>query len=280
MVDEQVRERPVAVANPVGVTAFLMIAFGVSWAWLLCAVVWLGFSVVNPIVQLPMGMAPAMAAVVVRRWVTGEGFADSGSALRFRENRRWFAAAWLGPVGLTAASFAVAVAAGVWHVDWGVPALGLLPVLLIAVIVLMPIYWGEEFGWTSYLRPRLFPGRPLASVVATGLIWAVWHFPLAFVGYVHFGNTAVGLAIWTVSFLGQEVILAWLYLRSGSIWTASLAHAGNNMVLSLLIGELMAERVGDTMVTALLGAPIAAVAVWLVATGRLGRAAAAAESTR
>ncbi|MBP2336524.1 hypothetical protein [Saccharothrix coeruleofusca] len=29
--------------------------------------------------------------------------------------------------------------------------------VLLAVPVLTPVYWGEEFGWTGYLRQRLLP---------------------------------------------------------------------------------------------------------------------------
>ncbi|GAB4585726.1 type II CAAX endopeptidase family protein [Nocardia sp. IFM 10818] len=261
-----------------GVAVFLLLAFGISWLWLLFAVVWLGFSVINPIVQLPMAVAPAVAALVVRRWVTREGFADAGLAPRFRE-LRWYLIAWLGPLVLAVASIAVAVLIRLWwpdsswlDSDFGIPITGLTPILLTAVIVLTPLYFGEEFGWTGYLRPRLFPGRPLASVTATGLIWASWHYPLAFIGYVHFGDVFAGLAVWTVSFLSQEIILTWLYLRSRTIWVPSLAHAGNNLVLSLLVGDLLAEPLGDTLVTLLLAVPLGAVAGWIVCTGRLSTA--------
>ncbi|WP_051178504.1 CPBP family intramembrane glutamic endopeptidase [Nocardia concava] len=264
------------VANPRGVGAFLLIAFGASWLWQLFAVVGLGLSIINPVVQLPMGVAPAVAAVIVRRWVTREGFADAGLALRLRANKRWYLAAWLGPLGLAAATVALAVVTGLWWPDSGAPGSDTgaslaveVPLLLGLVVVLMPIYWGEEFGWTGYLRPRLFPGNPLKSVLATGLIWAIWHYPLAFVGYINFTNVALGLAIWTVSFLFQETILTWLYQRSRSIWTASLAHAGNNMVLSLLAGQLLAAKLGDMVLTAIVAVPLGVVAAWRVLTGRL-----------
>ncbi|MET7762767.1 hypothetical protein ABZS71_12270 [Streptomyces sp. NPDC005393] len=42
----------------------------------------------------------------------------------------------------------------------------------------------QRAGWTSYLRPRLFGGRMVPSVVITGVIWASWHYPLAFIGYI------------------------------------------------------------------------------------------------
>ena len=62
-----------------GLTAFLLISFGVAWGWEAVAHLLLGWSLVNPLVQVPAAFAPAAAALVVRRWVTREGFADAGS---------------------------------------------------------------------------------------------------------------------------------------------------------------------------------------------------------
>jgi hypothetical protein len=56
-----------------GLTAFLLISFGVAWGWEAVAHLLLGWSLVNPLVQVPAGFAPAAAALVVRRWVTREG---------------------------------------------------------------------------------------------------------------------------------------------------------------------------------------------------------------
>ncbi|WP_431772547.1 CPBP family glutamic-type intramembrane protease [Streptomyces cucumeris] len=92
--------------------------------------------------------------------------------------------------------------------------------------------------------------------------------PLAFIGYVHFSDVALGLVVWTVMFLCQEVVLAWLYLRSGTVWVASLAHAGNNMVLFLLTGQLLTADDGrgpahGALVTSMLPTiPVAALALW------------------
>ncbi|MEV5711331.1 CPBP family intramembrane glutamic endopeptidase [Actinoallomurus sp. NPDC052274] len=259
-----------------GVVAFLLMTFGVTWAYLFTARFALGLSVLNPVVQLPMGFAPAVAAVITRRWITREGFADAG----LRLGRSWFAylAAWLGPPVFVVAALAVAAVAGVWHpglspmneVVSGLPGWSAPLLLMVVVVVLTPLYWGEEFGWTSYLRPRLFPDRPMASVVTTGLIWAVWHYPLAFIGYIQFGHVALGLAVWTVAFVFQEVLLAWLWTRSGSVWPPSLAHAGNNMVLSLLTGQFLGHSgLGDTAITLIMYVPVIALGAWILLTGRL-----------
>jgi CAAX protease family protein len=260
-----------------GLATYLLISFGVTWTVEIVARL-LGFSLANALVQLAsLGwIAPAAAAIIVRRWVTREGFADAGLSLRIPTAWRHYLAAWLGPLAFTAAAVGLAALLGLWRptpaplnqVIPGLPWWGFLAVLMLVVPLLAPLYWGEEFGWTSYLRLRIFPGRPLAATLATGLIWALWHYPLPFLGYLEFANVALGLLIWTVSFLCQEIILTWLRLRSGSIWTTSVAHAGNNMTLSFLTGLLLGEKTSATTLTAIGAAPIAAVAAWILFSGR------------
>jgi uncharacterized protein len=248
-----------------GIVAFLLIAFGIAWGGMFGARL-LGLSLVNPLVQLPFGFAPAIAAVVVRRWVTREGFGDAGLALKLRSLWRYYLAAWLGPLVLVVVTAGLAALTGVWrpglapvetHIA-GLPVWAFVLVLMLVLPLLAPLYWGEEFGWTSYLRIRLFPGRPALATVTTGLIWATWHYPLAFLGYIEFRNVVVGLLVWTGSFLCQETMLSWLRVHSGSIWPVSLAHAGNNMVLSLLSGALLSTytRAGVTTSTFLAGAAV------------------------
>ncbi|MBL1100309.1 CPBP family intramembrane metalloprotease [Streptomyces sp. 205] len=255
---------------------FLVLSFAGTWLWLLIGHTLLGLSALNLLLQLPGFCIPGLAAVIVRRWVTREGFADAGLALRLRSAWAYYLVAWLGPLALAAVTMGCAVVLGLWHPDLssldelspGMPGWVAVIALMLVLPLLTPVYWGEEFGWTSYLRPRLFGGRLLPSIVATGLIWACWHFPLAFIGYVDFSNVVLGLAVWTVCFLCQEVVLAWLYLRSGTVWVASLAHAGNNMVLFLLTGQLLTADDGHgpahgAMVTTLLPTiPVAVLALW------------------
>jgi membrane protease YdiL (CAAX protease family) len=262
-----------------GVPVFLLLAFGIAWTGMIGAPL-LGLSIVNPLVQLPFAFAPAIAALVVRRWVTGEGFRDAGLSLQLCRSWRSYLVAWWGPLGLVAATVGLAAALGWWEpttapldgVVPGLPGWAFVAVLILVVPVLAPVYWGEEFSWTGYLRMRLFPGRPLAAALATGLIWAVWHYPLAFVGYIDFESVPLGLTIWTGWFLSQQVLLSWLHIRSGSIWPTSLAHAGNNMILALVVGELLGpSELDDTALTLLMAVPTAAAALWVVATGRLYR---------
>jgi len=263
-----------------GVTVFLLISFAGTWLWLLFARAGLGLSALHPLLQLPGFCMPGIAAVVVRRWITNEGFADAGLKLHLKTAWRYYGVAWLGPPLIAAATLTLAAALGLWTPDLSGP--GGLPGtkelvtflgLMMVALILTPLYSGEEFGWTSYLRPRLFGGRPVPSTIATGLIWTAWHFPLAVIGYVEFTNLAIGLAVWALSFQLQEIILMWLYQRSGSVWVASLAHAGNNMVLFLILGETLDGRRGLGTVTPMLLtlAPMAVICLLLLGTRRLTR---------
>ncbi|GAB3149910.1 CPBP family intramembrane metalloprotease [Micromonospora sonneratiae] len=265
-----------------GLSVFLAISFGGAWSYLLLARLVFDWSLVNALVQLPFAFAPAIAAVVVRRWVTREGFGDAGLALRLKRSWPFYLLAWLGPLLLVALTIGLAGALGLWDRDLsaldelvpGLPGWVALVALMAGVLLLTPFYWGEEFGWTSYLRLRIFVDRPLLSVTVTGLIWAVWHYPLAFLGYIEFDNVPLGLLVWTVSFLCQEMILAWLRLRSDSIWVPSLAHAGNNMVLAMLTGMLLAGgKVDEIGLILLPTVPMAAICLWLLVTGKLTRQA-------
>ncbi|NJC74150.1 CPBP family intramembrane metalloprotease [Planosporangium thailandense] len=255
-----------------GVIAFLLITFLSSWPWWFIEHLGFGWSLVNPLAQLPTAFSPAVAAIVVRRWITREGFKDAGLALRLRATWRWYLAAWLGPIAITVATLAVAAALGLWQVD--LAPLGSLPVALpIVTLILTPAYWGEEFGWTGYLRSHLYRDRPLTAAVVVGLLWAVWHYPLAFLGYIEFRHPLPGLVVWTGSFVLQQVALTWLYLRSGTVWVAALAHSGNNMVIGFVTGLLLIDhgRLDDVTTMLLTAVPLGGACIAIVRRGRRSR---------
>ncbi|MEO3927643.1 type II CAAX endopeptidase family protein [Micromonosporaceae bacterium B7E4] len=261
-----------------GVLCYLLIAFGLAWAAVFLAHAVLGWSMADPVTQLtvglPMAFGPAIAAVVVRRWVTREGFADAGLAPRLRAAKRYYLIAWVGPVLVLAVTVGLATALGLYE-----PALADLPgpatlLVLVAPVVLTPLFWGEEFGWRSYLQQRV--GRsPARAALITGLVWAAWHYPLVFTDYAGYASPLLGIVTWTLLIVAQAVILAWLFLRSGSVWVACLAHAGNNMVIGTLSAVLLVDAGGlDAASADLLGlAPLAAICAWILLTGRLAPSA-------
>lgn len=237
-------------SNTKGVVAFLIFAFGLAWvSWEIP--IRMGVPINAPLFQpfaLLSAFAPAIAAVLVRSFVTREGYGDAGLRLRLR-SWPWYLFGLALPLVVTAAIVLEASWLSVAAPDFTIPAVAKLlsanhvPVppplqlnliligpLLLAAVIGTPVLWGEEFGWRGYLQPRLFPSRPLLSAAITGLIWGVWHYPLILRGYDYDDQILAGATVFLGSTTLFSFIFAWLVQRTGSIWSSSLAHAATNAI--------------------------------------------------
>jgi membrane protease YdiL (CAAX protease family) len=276
--------------NKKGIAAYLIIAFGLAW------IIW-GITVLAGLrpddpkfifVLAPGGFAPAIAAFVVRKWVTREGFADAG----LRPNLgRWpyYLFAWLWPLAVVVVIVLLAAVLGLSDPDFTFnralakiipqgtavpeirPAIVLIPMLLSALFY-TPILFGEEFGWRGYLQIRLFADRPTLAAVATGLIWAVWHYPLLLMGYQFPDNRYAGLVVFPVSLVLYSIMLGWLRLRTDSVWAPSLAHSAFNVVGASLTMLLFLGGSNYLFVffSGILGwIPMAILCVWILMRHRL-----------
>jgi membrane protease YdiL (CAAX protease family) len=267
----------------------LGLAFGAAWLWF--AVLWLVraplSSHAGQLLLLPSGFAPAAAAIIVRRWVTREGFADAALGIRLRA-WPYFLLAWVYPLAVTGG---VVLLAGGLGLGWpnrslaaglrpllpegaavpDLPVVAVVPGLMLTALLTIPLLWGEEFGWRGYLQPRLFPGRPLAAAALTGVIWGVWHYPVLLIwGHNFPEHRAAGLVMAPVFFVFVSVIFGWLLSRSGSIWVPSLGHASLNAVggqLTLLLYPHPRQWI-FTSVQGFLGwVPLAAICILLYSVG-------------
>jgi membrane protease YdiL (CAAX protease family) len=248
-----------------GLTWFLAISFGLAWGiWELA--IRSGVSVSRLEFQpyaLAGGFAPAIAAFVVRKWITREGFADAALRLNLR-HWRYYVFACLLPLAVSACIILGAVLLGIGQPDvtleramgahpplreMGMQAgLALVPQLLLTAMIATPLLWGEEFGWRGYLQQRLFFGKPTAAAVATGVIWAIWHYPLTLRGYNYPDSPVLGSMIFMLVTVMFSYIFGWIYSRSGSIWASSLAHSATNSVGSLSFLWLLGAA-GPTMIS-------------------------------
>ncbi|WP_211588817.1 CPBP family intramembrane glutamic endopeptidase [Allorhizocola rhizosphaerae] len=257
-----------------GVLTFLLISFGLAWVAIFVAYFVLGMSMADPRTQLtvalPMAFSPAIAAVVVRRWVTKEGFGDAGFAPRVRTAGFYYLLAWTGPMLVFGAIVGLSTLARPYDPDLSSLWQPIVLLLLVSPIVLLPMYWGEEFGWRGHLQQRV-SRHPVRAALITGIIWAAWHYPLAFTDYVHYDNLLLGLLTWTLTIVLQAIILAWLFYRSRTVWVPCLAHAGNNMIIGTLSSTVLIEAGGlDSATVEALGLiPLAAICAWILLTRRL-----------
>ncbi|WP_280417166.1 CPBP family intramembrane glutamic endopeptidase [Nocardia carnea] len=261
-----------------GILWFLLLAFAGTWIpWGIAGAA--GYTLDNPVVQLLTGaFTPALAAIITRRWVTREGFADSGLRLKLRTQWRSYPIAALLPIGILAVALMLAVLLGMWSPelqDFNSGTLLFLVLAPLVPIVAAPIFFGEEFGWTTYLRDRLLPGRPVATTFATGVIWGVWHWPLPWLGYLGSGGSAadafIAMLLWLPLSIELEFLIGWLWARSGSVWPPALLHGGSNLVVALGL-ELFVGNAGPSgaSITLLMCAAYSPVVAWIVVTTRLG----------
>jgi glucan phosphoethanolaminetransferase (alkaline phosphatase superfamily) len=106
----------------------------------------------------------------------------------------------------------------------------------------------EEVAWRGFLVPKMIHLTSFTkTALITGLIWAVWHYPLIIYSNVRLGNTplAYSLVCFTVFAVGLSFAAAWLRLKSGSIWTAALLHGSHNAFM-LHVFNILTTDSGNT----------------------------------
>jgi len=99
---------------------------------------------------------------------------------------------------------------------------------------------GEEIGWRGFLSPILYARYGFTrGALLTGTAWAVWHFPIMF-----FSNYDSATPWWfstpcfVVEVLSLAVIMSWVRMRSGSLWTGALAHSSINLFNQALFAPM------------------------------------------
>ena len=197
-----------------------------------------------------------------RRTVRGLGWRLGGG-------RYWFAGYFV-PILYALVTYLLIWASPLGDVDW--ETLGRLRsrwyLLILGTLTSSLFALGEELGWRGFLVPRLarLYGFERTAIIS-GLIWAVWHFPLILFGDYRGGApVAYSMLCFTVMVVGISYLFAWITLRSGSVWPAVLLHGSHN----LYVQGVFDRATIDTGPTALwagefgAGLAIAAVLVALV----------------
>ncbi|NMB58425.1 MAG: CPBP family intramembrane metalloprotease [Chloroflexi bacterium] len=128
-------------------------------------------------------------------------------------------------------------------IDWRKSILELpLNVLLILIFIA-----GEEIGWRGFLQKLLIDEFGVVTgIVILGLVWGIWHAPIALKGY------NMGSHFWAEAFILYPFMcvclsmpMALITIQSGSIWPALLFHAVNNSLGG--IGLMFFDRKGSLM---------------------------------
>ena len=201
-----------------GLALFLALTFVLTWAY--------EFAVVRPaalgtlqgqntqLLVMTCMFFPAVC-MLLTRLLTREGFGDLLLRPRFKGHVGVYLLAYFGPGVLILLGAAIYDLLFPGKLDWSAPLLRqsmaaagtpyenqAVPMsffliiqtaqalLLGGVINLIPSL-GEEWGWRGYLLPKLVECLPtLPALVASGVIWGLWHAPIIAMGH----NYGVGYA--------------------------------------------------------------------------------------
>ena len=275
---------------------YLAFAFGPAWiiffAYILAGNIWAADGEISGMEQfVSLGMLCPALAMLLTRYITGEGFAVSGKdsmllGISFKDKK------WI--------YFVIALFLPWIHIELG-NALTLLispnafdphnsELLELtynerAIVYMQPIAaivsgvtvsfaaLGEEAGWRGYMMPKMIKLWGVGkAVVIGGIIWGIWHWPLTYVGHnfgmEYFGYPFTGFAAMCVMCIFMGIILTFVTYKSGSIWPATFLHAINNTSPSILQYFINHDKVTgwrlDSVVSFLVSMlPMMAVAVFI-----------------
>ena len=98
--------------------------------------------------------------------------------------------------------------------------------VFIAPIVEELLFRGVVFG-SIRTRSR---GWAYAVSIAVFALYHVWEYAIA--------GADLGLLVYAIQYVPAAAVLAWLYERSGSIWTGIFFHMGNNLISMIALSLL------------------------------------------
>ena len=210
-------------------------------------------------------MTPAIAALITRLLFYEPRFKDA--KLRFGRARDYLKY-WLVALGITALSYLIYTLLGAIRWDFSGQVFldrlaeqfaatgqdindtlppGFTPQMMLwiftigglTVFNIMPgiiTGFGEEFGHRGFMFPALYRIKPWVGFIIGGLLWFAWHIPITFMvpqtGETSLGTTIFNYLILALGSVCTFAYLAYVYVKSGSIFVTSIAHIAMNNAAS------------------------------------------------
>ena len=92
--------------------------------------------------------------------------------------------------------------------------------------------FGEEFGHRGFMFPQLYKIKPWIGIIIGGVIWYAWHLPLALIipqtAQYPLWQNLLNFLILAIGSVCTFTYLAYIYVKSRSVWVTSLAHITMN----------------------------------------------------
>lgn len=113
----------------------------------------------------------------------------------------------------------------------------LIPLILILSLITNTLTnsLGEELGWRGYLLPHLTGLGICRAYAITGILHAVWHFPMILLTTLYHpdANRFIILPLFILTSIALGTFVGHLRLSTGSVWTAALAHTAHNLMWAI-----------------------------------------------
>ena len=252
---------------------YLVVTFGLSWGLLIPAGITLGTfesgenssALMLALIAVSM-FFPLVGALVANFTSPKEDRIDLGVRPLIGQNVRYYLVAWFAPAAIallgcivffilnphwfdpTMQSFfeTTAATAGL-SVDELMANQPPAPVMVVASLMsaltvapfinMIPAF-GEELGWRGMLLPTLFERMsPRSAALVSGVIWGLWHAPAIAMGHNYGvgyeGFPLAGILVMTLECTAMGCWMAYLRMRSGSVWPCALAHGSFNAIANM-----------------------------------------------
>jgi len=108
------------------------------------------------------------------------------------------------------------------------------------LVISVALALGEEIGWRGFMVPELAKTKSFTvTALVSGTVWAVGHYPSLLFSDYNGGTPAwYGIPCFTAQIVAMSFVLAWLRLKSGSVWTAAIMHATHNLYIQNIFTPL------------------------------------------
>ena len=110
----------------------------------------------------------------------------------------------------------------------------------------------------------------LLTACLSGIFWASWHYPITSVVYRDADVPAwFWIPTFTLSAIAISFVLAWLRLKTGSLWPGVFLHGSHNLWMQSIFTPLTTEReytkwiAGDLGIGLVIVTTVVAVVFWL-----------------
>jgi membrane protease YdiL (CAAX protease family) len=205
----------------------------------------------RPLSVLALMWSPGVAALGVRA-ATQRNLRDVGWTWG---DSRWQVASYLIPLAAASVVYGTAWATGIGGIEIAAlkvrtathlsPGASLVFLATIGFVVSAFVFaLGEEIGWRGFLVPELARVTTFTrTAVISGIVWALYHYPIIlFADYNSLAPKWFGVTVFSWSALAMSFVLAWLRLRSGSLWTAVVFHGSHNLFVQDIFDRVTVNR--------------------------------------